>query len=38
MLYESTAIAKKPEEIVRLEIEKLRKEDILTPSLVLKDP
>lgn len=38
MLYERTAIAKKPEEVIRLEIDKLRKEDILTPNLILKDP
>ncbi|MBX9620779.1 MAG: PDDEXK nuclease domain-containing protein [Alphaproteobacteria bacterium] len=38
MLYERTAIAKKPAEVARLEIENLRKEDVLTPDLVLKDP
>ncbi len=38
MLYERTAIAKKPEEVIRLEIEALRKEDLLTPNLILKDP
>jgi predicted nuclease of restriction endonuclease-like (RecB) superfamily len=38
MLYERTAISKKPEEVIRMEIEALRKEDLLTPSLVLKDP
>ena len=38
LLYERTAIAKKPEEIAQRELEKLRKEDILTPTLILKDP
>jgi len=38
MLYERTAISKKPEEVIRMEIEALRKEDLLTPNLVLKDP
>jgi predicted nuclease of restriction endonuclease-like (RecB) superfamily len=38
MLYERTAIAKKPEEVARIEIANLRKEDVLTPNLVLKDP
>lgn len=35
MLYERTAIAKKPEDIVRLEIEGLRKQDLLTLNLIL---
>ncbi len=38
MLYERTAISKKPEEVARLEIAKLKKEDQLTPDLILKDP
>jgi predicted nuclease of restriction endonuclease-like (RecB) superfamily len=38
MLYERTAISKKPEELIRHEIDSLRNEDQLTPDLVFKDP
>lgn len=38
MLYERTAVAKKPENVVRQEVDSLRKEDQLTPDLVFKDP
>ena len=38
MLYERTALAKKPEKVIRHEIDALRKEDQLTPDLVFKDP
>lgn len=38
MLFERTAIAKKPEEIVRRELDALRAEDRLTPDLVFRDP
>lgn len=38
MLYERTALSKKPELVVRTELEKLRKEDRLTPDLVFRDP
>jgi predicted nuclease of restriction endonuclease-like (RecB) superfamily len=38
MLFERTAIAKKPEEVVRRELEALRTEDRLTPDLVFRDP
>jgi predicted nuclease of restriction endonuclease-like (RecB) superfamily len=38
MLYERTAIAKKPEEVVRRELQTLREEDRLTPDLVFRDP
>jgi predicted nuclease of restriction endonuclease-like (RecB) superfamily len=38
MLYERTAIAKEPEEVARRELETLRKDDVLTPTLILKDP
>ncbi len=38
MLYERTAISKKPELLVQAELEMLRKEDQLTPDLVFKDP
>ena len=38
MLFERTAISKKPEEVARLELEKLRTEDQLTPDLVFRDP
>ncbi|MFI5344552.1 MAG: YhcG family protein [Chlamydiales bacterium] len=38
MLYERTAISKKPELLVKAELEMLRKEDQLTPDLVFRDP
>ena len=38
MLYERTAISKKPEKLIRHEIDALRKEDQVTPDLVFKDP
>ncbi len=38
MLYERTAISKKPEEVARAELDALRSEDRMTPDLVLKDP
>lgn len=38
MLYERTALAKKPEKVIRHELDALRKEDQLTPDLVFKDP
>ncbi len=37
LLYERTALAKKPEKVIRHEIDALRKEDRLTPDLVFKD-
>lgn len=38
MLYERTALSKKPEELARIELDALRKEDKLTPDLVFRDP
>jgi predicted nuclease of restriction endonuclease-like (RecB) superfamily len=38
MLYERTAISKKPELVAKAELEALRKEDQLTPDLVFRDP
>jgi predicted nuclease of restriction endonuclease-like (RecB) superfamily len=38
MLFERTALSKKPEETVRLELEKLRSEQTVSPDLLLKDP
>jgi hypothetical protein len=38
MLYERTAISKKPEELIKQEIVALRQEDKLTPDLVFRDP
>lgn len=38
MLYERTAISKKPELVAQAELEMLRKEDQLTPTLVFRDP
>lgn len=38
MLYERTAISKKPEEIAKAELTALRDKDQFTPSLVFRDP
>lgn len=38
MLYERTALSKKPEELARLELDALRNEDRLSPDLVFRDP
>lgn len=38
MLYERTALSKKPEELARMELDALRDEDKLTPDLVFRDP
>ena len=38
MLYERTAISRKPEEVARAELAQLREDDWLTPALVFKDP
>jgi predicted nuclease of restriction endonuclease-like (RecB) superfamily len=38
MLYERTAISRKPELVVQAELEALRKTDQLTPNLVFRDP
>jgi predicted nuclease of restriction endonuclease-like (RecB) superfamily len=38
MLYERTAISKKPELVAKAELEELRKEDQLSPDLVFRDP
>jgi len=38
MLYERTAVSKKPAEVARREIDRLRDEDRLTPDLVFRDP
>jgi predicted nuclease of restriction endonuclease-like (RecB) superfamily len=38
MLYERTAISKKPEETVKAELAQLREEDRLSPALIFKDP
>jgi len=38
MLFERTALSKKPEKLARLELGKLRDEDKLTPDLVFRDP
>ncbi len=37
MLFERTAISKKPDELARLELGQLREEDKLTPDLVFRD-
>ena len=38
MLYERTALSKKPAELAKLELEALREEDRLSPDLVFRDP
>ena len=38
MLFERTAISRKPEELARQELETLREEDRMTPDLVFRDP
>jgi predicted nuclease of restriction endonuclease-like (RecB) superfamily len=38
MLYERTALSKKPEKLIKQEIVALRKEDKLSPDLVFRDP
>ena len=38
MLYERTAISKKPDKLIASELEQLRDSDKLTPELVFKDP
>jgi predicted nuclease of restriction endonuclease-like (RecB) superfamily len=38
LLFERTAVSKKPEELIRVELDALRDEDRLTPDLVFRDP
>jgi predicted nuclease of restriction endonuclease-like (RecB) superfamily len=38
MLYERTAISRKPEDLIRQELEALRNDDQMTPDLVFRDP
>lgn len=38
MLYQRTALSKKPDELIRQELDGLRDEDRLTPALVFRDP
>lgn len=38
MLYERTAIATKPEELIRTELANLRDNDVMTPDMVFKSP
>ena len=38
MLYERTAISKKPEETIKQDLQKLRQENQLSPDLVFRDP
>jgi predicted nuclease of restriction endonuclease-like (RecB) superfamily len=38
MLFERTALSKKPEKLIREELDNLRAEDKLTPDLVFRDP
>lgn len=38
MLYERTAISKKPEETIKNDLQQLRKENTISPDLVFRDP
>jgi predicted nuclease of restriction endonuclease-like (RecB) superfamily len=38
MLFERTALSRKPEKLIELELEALRQDDLLTPDLVFRDP
>ncbi len=38
MMFERTAIAKKPDTVIKMELASLREEDKLTPDLVFRDP
>ena len=38
MLFERTAISKKPDELVKQELKALREEDKLAPDMVFRDP
>lgn len=38
MLFERTALSKKPEELIRVELDALRDADRITPELVFRDP
>ena len=38
MLYERTALSRKPEKLAAMELKQLREEDRLTPDLVFRDP
>ncbi len=38
MLFERTAISRKPEEVARQDLQRLREEDRITPDLVFRDP
>ena len=38
MLYERTALSKKPDKLIKRELEQLRDQDQLTPDLVFRDP
>jgi len=38
MLYERTALSKKPEKLIKKELADLREQDCLTPDLVFRDP
>lgn len=38
MLFERTAISKKPDELIKTELAKLKNEQILNPDLIFKDP
>ena len=38
MLYERTALSKKPDKLIKQELDELREQDRLTPDLVFRDP
>jgi predicted nuclease of restriction endonuclease-like (RecB) superfamily len=38
LLYERTALSRKPDKLIRQELDHLREEDRVTPDLVFRDP
>jgi predicted nuclease of restriction endonuclease-like (RecB) superfamily len=38
MLFERTALSRKPEKLIEHELEQLRRDDLMTPDLVFRDP
>ncbi len=38
MLYERTALSRKPEKVIRHELDALKADDLMTPDMVFKDP
>jgi predicted nuclease of restriction endonuclease-like (RecB) superfamily len=38
MLFERTALSRKPEKLAEMELKQLREEDKVTPDLIFRDP